>query len=124
MSATDSHPKPEQSSEGTNINGALLVIAIALVVFALGVGWAYRILASETALLEPNGPAPVPAEIGQEQIGIVDQREFAHGGRAAEVRQQQVEQLSSYGWVDREKRLIHIPIERAMELVAQQGKKR
>lgn len=33
------------------------------------------------------------------------------------VRAQQLELLNSYGWVDREKGLVRIPIDRAMELV-------
>ena len=30
-------------------------------------------------------------------------------------------QLNSYGWVDRTAGVVHIPIERAMEIIAQQG---
>jgi hypothetical protein len=33
----------------------------------------------------------------------------------------QENQLNSYGWVNKEKGVAHIPIERAMELVAQRG---
>lgn len=34
---------------------------------------------------------------------------------------QQEEQLNSYGWVDQKAGVAHIPIERAMELIAQRG---
>jgi hypothetical protein len=36
----------------------------------------------------------------------------------ARLRAEQQELLSSYGWVDREGGVVHVPIERAMELVA------
>jgi hypothetical protein len=29
--------------------------------------------------------------------------------------------LRSYGWIDRQRGIIHIPIERAMDLIAQRG---
>ncbi|PYX92592.1 MAG: hypothetical protein DMG71_17645, partial [Acidobacteria bacterium] len=34
---------------------------------------------------------------------------------------QQEEQLNSYGWVDEKSGFVHIPIERAMQLIAQRG---
>lgn len=43
--------------------------------------------------------------------------------RAAQYRLQ-AQQLNSYGWVDAEHRLAHIPIERAMALLAQQASSR
>ncbi|MFQ5723503.1 MAG: hypothetical protein ACE5G6_03340 [Terriglobia bacterium] len=43
-------------------------------------------------------------------------------GRELEtLRQAEEEQLSSYGWVDADAGVIHIPIERALELLAERG---
>ena len=39
----------------------------------------------------------------------------------ARFRQQEEEQLNSYGWTDRQNRVAHIPIERAMRLVVANG---
>ena len=61
--------------------------------------------------------APLPAKAGQAEIGIVDQPMFELERRAEDERQARLQRLSSYGWVDRERALIHIPIERAMEQV-------
>lgn len=36
-------------------------------------------------------------------------------------REAEVERLESYGWMDRSTGAVHIPIERAMELIAQRG---
>ncbi len=41
-----------------------------------------------------------------------DLRAFAHAEQ---------ERLTSYGWVDRQRKTVRIPIERAMELTAQRG---
>jgi hypothetical protein len=38
-----------------------------------------------------------------------------------QFRLQEEDTLNSYGWVDQPKGVVHIPIERAMELVAQRG---
>lgn len=40
----------------------------------------------------------------------------------ANFRQREDAQLNSYGWVDRSAGTVHIPIERAMDLMAEQGK--
>lgn len=37
------------------------------------------------------------------------------------MHQQENERLYSYGWVDRQQELVHIPIERAMQLVVERG---
>ena len=38
-----------------------------------------------------------------------------------QFRQKEEERLHSYGWVDRQAGVIHLPIERAMELILQRG---
>jgi len=64
-------------------------------------------------------PLPVPAEMGQSKIGLVEQQLFELATRGERDRQARLERLGSYGWVDRDAGLVHLPIERAMELVAQ-----
>jgi hypothetical protein len=38
-----------------------------------------------------------------------------------EYRQQQDEMLNSYGWIDREKQVVRVPVSRAMDLILEQG---
>jgi hypothetical protein len=40
----------------------------------------------------------------------------------AAFRQREDAQLHSYGWIDRSAGTVHIPIERAMDLMAEDGK--
>jgi hypothetical protein len=64
-------------------------------------------------------PLPVPQEIGQSKIGLVEQQLFESATRGAKDREARKKQLGSYGWVDRKAGVVRIPIERAMELSAQ-----
>jgi hypothetical protein len=61
---------------------------------------------------------PIPAEIGSSKIGLVEQQLFDRAVRGERDRAVREERLRSYGWVDRRQGIVHIPIERAMELVA------
>ena len=63
------------------------------------------------------------AKVGQQ----VDQRfpeprlEKDERNELTEFRQHEEERLNSYGWVDQQAGVVHIPIERAMQLVAERG---
>jgi hypothetical protein len=61
---------------------------------------------------------PVPPEIGQSKIGLVEQQLFESATRGERDREVRRKQLGSYGWVDRKAGVVRIPIERAMELSA------
>jgi hypothetical protein len=54
--------------------------------------------------------------VDQYEVGIVNLRVFSLDQRAAQKRLQQMERLRSYGWVDREAGLAHIPVEEAMKM--------
>ncbi|MGZ6029906.1 MAG: hypothetical protein ACXWK5_10840, partial [Myxococcaceae bacterium] len=62
--------------------------------------------------------------VDQYEVGIVNQRVFALDQRAAQKRLQQMERLRSYGWVDREAGVAHVPIDEAVRMyLAEQAKK-
>ena len=56
-------------------------------------------------------------EAGKAKIGIVEQRLFENANQGLAWREQAYRRLDATGWVDREKGVVHIPIERAMDLV-------
>ena len=62
---------------------------------------------------------PVPQELGQSKIGLVEQQLFETAGRGRRDLEARRERLGSYGWVDRKAGVVHVPIDRAMELSAQ-----
>lgn len=109
------HPPAEVDSVPSK--RIVLVGVAALVVFAVGsiaAGLGMRALRRE---LNPDGPPGMPAYAGMPKIGMIEQRLFEHANQGVAWREQARQRLSSTGWVDREKGVVHIPIERAMDLV-------
>ncbi len=64
-------------------------------------------------------PLPVPSEIGGSKIGMVEQQIFERVNRGERDRAARLDRLGSYGWVDRHAGVVHLPIDRAMQLVAE-----
>jgi hypothetical protein len=92
----------------------VLVGVGALVVFFLGS------LAASAYLRVKQGehpPLALPPETGQNKIGMVEQQIFELADRGERERAGKLRRLSSYGWVDRRAGLVHLPIDRAMDLV-------
>lgn len=89
--------------------GSLVVFLVAAVVTVVQ-------MRRQQAELEPAYPV-MPAQAGQRKIGIVEQQLFENANRAETMTRQQRERLGSWGWVDREKGTVHVPIDTAMELV-------
>lgn len=58
--------------------------------------------------------APAPAAAGPRLLARPE-------GELKQVRQQEKERLESYGWVDQTAGVAHIPVERAIDLVAARG---
>jgi len=95
-----------------------------IAIFGVATVWSTHILNSTRAEMQPAGPPPIPKQVDQYEVGIVNQRVFALDQRAAQKRLQQMERLRSYGWVDRESGVAHIPIDEAMKMyLADQQKK-
>jgi hypothetical protein len=95
-----------------------------IAIFAVATVWSTHILNATRAEMQPAGPPPIPRQVDQYEVGIVNQRVFALDQRAAQKRLQQMERLRSYGWVDREAGLAHIPIDEAVRMyLAEQARK-
>lgn len=111
MTDTTSSPPPERAapprrSRGRGL-GCLLVAAVLLVGGVVAaVLWLPRLV---NQLSMQTGAAP---------ITLTD---YPTAAEVAAQRSQQNTQLESYGWVDQEAGVAHIPILRAMGLVAEQG---
>lgn len=110
------HPPAEadriQSSTIAGVVGATLLLFT--VSAAVTVVWMYR----QQRALNPDYPG-IPAAAGQRKIGMVEQQLFENANRAQTLRRQQDARLHGYGWVDKEKGLVHLPIEQALELTLQ-----
>lgn len=95
----------------------LLVAAVTLALF-LGAsaltGWG---LEWWRGRLLPDGPPAPPAEVGRLKIGVVEQRLFENTRTGEEWLAAERRRLESYGWVDRQAGIVHVPVEQGMERV-------
>ena len=90
---------------GTGVAAVLLILAL----------WLTR----RTELdLRPTNRWPEAEERPRPAVVTVLGRPYDAPSPALRADERARQQLSSYGWVSREQRTVHIPIERAMELVA------
>ncbi len=94
-----------------------------VVVFALGIFWSTALLNGAAKEMQPVGPPPLPSGVNQYEVGIVNQRMFSLDQRTAQKRLQQMNRLNSYGWLDRQTGVVHVPIDVAMDMLVQEQKK-
>ncbi len=116
--STENLPPPEaQAEEAIHWSKVLGVGIGALIAFTIAVWITARFMQTRERMLQPNGPDPVPRQIGEGEIGIVDQVPFDVSRAAAQYRRERLERLGSWGWVDRKRGIVHMPIEKAMDAV-------
>ena len=94
--------------------GLVALLGIVLVALtALEASYTQRPL----SLTAPPGLEPLPTP----QLPPEPRLETEPGQQLSQYRAQQEQRLSSYGWVDRPNGIVHIPIDRAIEVLAQRG---
>ncbi len=113
---------PEVSHEYRDINvrviaGFGVVLVIAAVIVHLGLYWLLfyyeRTAAEQAREVSPIEVTPtMPPEPRLQVSPAAD---------LAAMRADEDEMLHTYGWIDKEKKLVRIPIDRAMEIVVEQG---
>jgi hypothetical protein len=118
---TEHRPRREEGYErrDANVRGLLqfavwMAAFLALVIF--GMKWTFdHLYAVSPAGPPPTGferPRALPPEPRLEVQPHQDLKSFCD---------EQLNMLNSYGWVDRRKGIVHIPIERAMDKLLEQG---
>jgi hypothetical protein len=122
--ATEHLPPPAAQAEEGIAWGSLLGVGIgSIVVFAISILIVVKVLHAREKQLQPNGPDPMPAQLGQSEIGIVDQVPFDVTRALQVYRQDRLARLEHWGWVDRKAGVVHMPIDEAMDLVVKEHKK-
>jgi hypothetical protein len=121
MTLFRAHPfdeRPEsQEPEGISTKRVIAIAIVFLIIFTLATIWAVSIWRRDERRI-PKQEA-VPADVGKPQVGMVNQRLFELQLEAQRKREEQLQRLNSYGWVDSERQIIHIPVRRAMEKMAE-----
>lgn len=121
MSSHDSHSDHaggHKSEDQIDFAKVIAVGVVSLIVFTLGTLWAVTIFHRQTARSRAAAGQAAQPKLGRAEIGIVDQVLFEGDQRLATWRAERAARLNGYGWVDRSRGIVHIPIERAMEQVA------
>jgi hypothetical protein len=111
-------PHGKQVEDAIDYGKLITIGAASLAIFALATWWASIILRRETTRIEEESGKSKAVEVGRAEIGIVDQVPFVSDHRLEEWRKERKERLDSYGWVDRARGIVHIPIDEAMKKVA------
>ncbi len=107
------HPRSEDDRISTPAIIGVGIGALVVVFIAAWVATGYlRMKVGERPVL------PIPPDIGQSKIGMVEQQIFELADRGERARDARLKQLGSYGWIDRDRGVVSMPIDRAMELVA------
>lgn len=120
MKPHDAHPPFRQEPDDPPHRLVLVVMLAAAVIAAVLGAWGWITGSEGTVALRPSRALPErgirgprPAGIHQELFGV------APAGQA--LHRQKLERLSSYGWIDRDAGVAHIPIEDAIEALAEDG---
>ena len=115
-------PHPQVGHETRDISVTLVTwfsvgLIISGIAIYLAIAGLYRHFARQTSSLEPASRIALktPMVVPTPQLQINPALDFEQF-RAAEDAQ-----LNSYGWVDKKAGVIRIPIERAMDLIAERG---
>jgi hypothetical protein len=116
-------PPPAQAEESIAWFKVIGVGAGALLVFVIATMIAWRFQTAREKELQPLGPDPLPLQIGQGEIGIVDQAPFDITRYYQTYRDDRNARLGSWGWVDRKAGTIHMPIDQAMDRVVKESSK-
>ena len=111
----DAHPPAEEDKVPSR--AIVAVGALSLFVFLVGSVAAGLGMQAMRRTVNPDGPAEMPAAAGIPKIGMVEQRLFEHSNMGVAWRERQHQRLNSFGWVDKDKGVAHIPIDQAMEQV-------
>ena len=129
MSQNPSHaaghvaPPPAQAKEGLRW-GAIVGVGLGwTLLFVASIFIIVKVLHAREKALQPNGPDPLPREIGQTEIGIVDQVPFDVYRTLEKYQKDRTSYLQHWGWVDRKAGTVHMPIADAMERVVQEHQK-
>jgi hypothetical protein len=115
---------PAQEASFLNMR-TLIIGAVGLVGMIVFVHILAGVLFGYFSFLNPFGVAPPPAEPGSAPVPTVipaaPTLQVDYITDLQRVQSTQEANIHNYGWVDQEAGIVRIPIERAMELVAEQG---
>jgi hypothetical protein len=116
MSSENPPYKVHAESDRLSAGKPMLVVAVTIVIFAICIVWVLLSMPpKKTVSAGIRGEAP-------REIQMIEQTLIQADNSTARLRAEQEAKLAGYGWVDRDRGVVHIPIDRAMQLVAGQAR--
>ena len=117
---------PQVSHEQSDVNVRRILafglgLLVAGVVIQLGMWWLFVSLAARTAQLD-QPRSPLASSSPRESLPPEPRLQVSPAQDLKELRAAEDALLHSYGWVDQQAGVVRIPIERAMELLAEHWK--
>jgi hypothetical protein len=112
----------ENGDDGVNLKLIVMVGVVSLLVFIASAIIAWWILREDNLKYQARGVAPEVKGLNKlEEVGIIDLVPFDADHRLAKWQADKAKALGGYGWVDRKKGVIHIPIDEAIKDVIRQA---
>jgi hypothetical protein len=100
------------------------LVFVALAVFGIGIVFALFVLKQEQGALDQGGQKTIELVEGCDkdplkcsQVGMVEHKQIELEQRASTAKVKAKARLSSYGWIDKENKLVHVPVEVGMQRV-------
>jgi hypothetical protein len=118
------NPSVEQEDDRISWPSILFILSIAVLIGLLLGVWAFYGLKDRERLLRPSADFP-ERELGpRRQVGLVLEDIFREreGGRGRVLNERKRREISTFAWVDKNQRIVAIPIEQAMALLAEEGR--
>jgi hypothetical protein len=121
----DTRPTPEVGFERTDADVSTLLLwgvgLVVVLILAVLVTWLmFRLLAARATYYDIQHPA-LPLAATDNQIPPEPRLLVIEPEDLESARKEEDEVLNGYGWVDKDKGTVRIPIARAMELIVKEG---
>jgi hypothetical protein len=104
---------------------ALTALGVAVVLIVIGAGFGVSCLVvGRERTLRPSGAFPERLLPRPSEHSAIEQDSFERPSRAKRQHEREAKVLGSYGWTDRGRGLVRIPIDRAIDLYVAEANRR
>ena len=113
--------QPVQEEDRIAIGKIVITAIVSLGIFGIGALWSISIQRHEMGSIVSTEHPAGPAMAGAPEVGIVYQWPFNLSHYGADKAAETKGRLARYGWVDKNTKVVHIPIDQAMEKYVSQA---